>query len=294
MPHPSKPPWRHHTVPKVLLKAFLNEERRVWTRLVESGRIVQLSLNDASVRGGFHTREDGSSGLEHFLATEVEGPFGKLLAEGVLGVHGPVAPPRKRTVSMFFLSQFLRVSGARAAYRTRAKAFIDRNIGSHHARLKKLAKHFGAHYEQRETEATLRAQIESADLHIDLTEEMILKHTAELERRTWHVMHIPPGRELVLSDAPAKAMRIGEGGSIDVMDFQGVARLDHTLFMPLSPGFGLIGASTPRFVPLVLRLDPLALNQVTAMGAGQVYARSQDALHFYWSETGRGGSQLPP
>jgi hypothetical protein len=274
----ARPPRRHHTVPKVLLKSFANEKGRIWTRLIDQDRVVQLSLDDASVRTGFNTKEDGSWDLERFFANEVESPFGRLVDEGYLSVPGVISKLSvKRTVCRFFLSQFLRVSGAREAYQERANDFIDENLPQHHAQLKKAAKRFGQRYgrpQQRETEERMRELATSADTHIEFTQAMIQKHLQELERLQWRLIQIPFGGELILSDAPAKAMRIEPNGSLTVLDFQGVARLDVLLFLALTPSLALLAQMPPR----ASTFPSAVFNQVTAMAATQLYARSQDAF----------------
>jgi hypothetical protein len=275
-----KGPWRNHTVPKVLLKFFLNDRGRIWTKLVEQDRIVQLALNDASVRGGFHTKEDGSAELERFLDKEVEAPFGRVLDRDQLSIPGPITNPSvKRVVAIFFLSQFLRVVGARAAYRTRGDAFVTQNIEAYQARMEEAARRFGVRYgstERRADEERLRSRIASADMHIDFTKEMILRHAQELEFKRWTVLQIPFGQELVLSDAPAKAVQPLSDGSIRVLDHQGIARPDVLLFMPLSPFSGLIGTDMLQSDARTLRVE--VLNGITAMDATQVYARTKQLL----------------
>ena len=281
---PENVPWRHHTVPELLLKAFVNRKGHVWTRLVKDGRVVSLSIHDASVRSGFYAREDGTVALETFYANEIESPFGLTVSQGALALPGTISNRKaKKTISLFFLSQFLRVNSSREAYQRRTKAYLADKLPQYHARVGTAAAEiYGEPYgptEQAEAEQNLIAQALRRDRHIDFTKEMIEKHAPELEMREWLILHVPVGRdELILSDAPAKVLQIGRDGGIRPLDHEGVARGDVSLFMPISPFLGLLGTNLPHVVAQLRTLDISALNAATAAFSSQIYARSKELL----------------
>lgn len=105
-------PRRHHTVPRFLLKAFVNERGNLWTWLVPQGRLVQLSPDDASVRSHFNTKEDGSVAMEEFLANEIESPFAQLLAHRLLSLSGAILGVKENASSAH--SSLLSSSGSQA------------------------------------------------------------------------------------------------------------------------------------------------------------------------------------
>lgn len=127
--------------------------------------------------------------------------------------------------------------------------------------------------ERREFEARMADLVKKRDTHLDFTRDMVLKHASELESRYWGTIRAPLGREFVMSDAPAKAIQIALGAT-RVLDFQGLARPDVALFMPLSPLVGIIGAAERRM--LLSQFDVNSLNGATIMGASQVYARTRE------------------
>ena len=223
-----KPPRRHHTVPKLLLKRFVNERKMVPTWLVRERRLAQLNPADASVRGDFNAKENGSFELEMFYANEIEGPFASVLDRLLAAPPGVIFGAEKKLVCSFFIAQFLRVQAARDAFNRRAREFMRENAPRQSEELQKIAGKYGTNFgpsERRAFEADLIARAEKQDNHIDLVRGMIPKHASKLETRVWITVDVPFGRELVLSDAPAKSVKTDlETGQTQVMDTAGLAR----------------------------------------------------------------------
>lgn len=259
-------PRRHHTVPQLLLKAFLNANNKILTEIVDTGRFVELPIASASVRNGFHTSSDGSFQLEDFLANEVEGPAAPIIAD--LRSRPRWLPPgkEKKLIVRFFLAQFLRSIAARRASTQRAEAFLRENLPRHIETVRAVAEHFGEPFDQNAVTEELRAPMDSGDFFRSAVQEFTVKHTPTLLRRHWTCVRADPQTEFVLSDVPAKVVNVD---TFAVQDTQGVARNDVFLLLPLSPAVALVSTVGP----LGLRRTPsmAQFNEMTAASATQIY-----------------------
>lgn len=123
-----RPPWKHHYVPRLLLRRFARDGK-VLSRISRAGKATGATPDSVCWKGDFHTLEgEGHPDpvwIERYLGSNVEEPANVAL-KSITGPDGfPPAEPHRRVLARFVAWQLLRGPDARALANTVPRFIFD-------------------------------------------------------------------------------------------------------------------------------------------------------------------------